>query len=153
AGQDSVNVMKPGKWVSSLAYCNDGKTVAIVLWNGAPRADTQAGSVVLWDLEKGKVQQTLAEFDKFDEDTLQFWHMASSKNGTTIAASATAGKVEFGAIRVWEAKTGKVLQTFEFSAQVQGAVALSADGKKVAGGDCIAANGEVCVWDVPSANL
>src|SRR5262245_41755031 len=122
-------------------------------WNGAPRADTQAGSVVLWDLKKGKVQRILAEFEKDDDDTLQFWQVVSSKNGTTIAASATAGKVEFGAIRVWEAKTGKVLQTFEFSAQVQGAVALSADGKTVAGGDCITADGEVCVWDVPSAKL
>jgi RNA polymerase sigma factor (sigma-70 family) len=153
AGQDSVKVTKPGKWVESLAYCNDGKTVAIVLWNGAPRADTQAGAVVLWDLEKGKVQQTLAEFDKFDEDTLQFWHVAAARNGTIIAASATAGKVHFGAIRVWEARTGRVLQTFEFAAQVQGAVAVSADGTKVAGGDCITVNGEVCVWDVASGNL
>jgi RNA polymerase sigma factor (sigma-70 family) len=153
AGQDSVKVPKPGKWVNSLAYCNDGKSVALVLWNGAPRADTQAGSVVVWDLEKGKVEHTLAEFDKFDDDTLQYWRVVASKNGKAIAASATAGKVDYGAIRVWEAKTGKVLQTFEFSAQVQGAVALSADGKTAAGGDMISAGGEVCVWNVASGKL
>jgi RNA polymerase sigma factor (sigma-70 family) len=151
--QGSVKITKPGKWVNSLAYCNDGKTVAIVLWHGAPRAPTQAGSVVLWDLEKGKVKQTLEEFEKLDVDTLQFWHVAASKNGTTIAASASVGKDKKGVIRVWEAKTGNVLHTFEFSALVHGAVALSADGKKVAGGDWFTENGEVCVWDVPSGNL
>jgi RNA polymerase sigma factor (sigma-70 family) len=149
-GQDGAKVMKPGKWVNSLAYCNDGKTMALVIWNGGPRADTQAGSVVLWDLQKAKVEQTLEEFEK----ELQFWHVTASKNGATIAASATHWeKVGYGAIRVWEAKTGKVLHTFEFSAQVQDAVAISADGKKVAGGDCITPNGEVCVWDVASGNL
>jgi RNA polymerase sigma factor (sigma-70 family) len=153
AGQGGVKVMKPGKWVNSLAYCNDGKTVVVVIWNGTPRGDTQAGSVVLWDLEKGKVQQTLEEFVMLDNDTLQFWHATSSKDGTTVAASATKKRADFGAIRVWEAKTGKVLGTFEFSATVLGAVALSADGKKAAGGDCITGDGEVCVWDVPSGNL
>jgi WD40 repeat protein len=151
--KDGVKVVKAGKWVNSLAYCNDGKTMAVVLWNGAPRADTQAGSVVLWDLQKGKVEQTLEEFEKFDKDTLQFWHVTSSRDGTTIAASATAGKVEFGAIKVWEARTGKLLGTFELGAQVQRAVALSADGKKVAGGEAIGGNCEVCIWDVASGNL
>jgi WD40 repeat protein len=79
--------------------------------------------------------------------------VTASKNGTAVAASATSGKVNFGAIRVWEAKTGKVLNTFEFASQVQGAVALSADGKQVAGGDMITGSGEVCVWDVASGNL
>jgi RNA polymerase sigma factor (sigma-70 family) len=153
AGQDGVKVVKAGKYVNSLAYCNDGKTMAIVIWNGVPRGDTQAGSVVLWDLQQGKVQQTLEEWDKLENGTLQFWHVTSSKDGTTIAASGTTNKAGYGAIRVWEAKTGKLLGTFEFSAQVVGAVALSADGKKVAGGDCVTGDGEVCVWDVPSGNL
>jgi RNA polymerase sigma factor (sigma-70 family) len=148
--QDAVKVVKPGKWVRSLAYCNDGKTVALVIWNGAPRADTQAGSVVLWDLQAGKVEKTLEEFDK---DSLQFWQVTSSKDGTTIAASATGRKLDYGAIRVWDAKSGNVLQTFELSAQVQGGIALSADGKTVASGEVIATNCEVCVWDVPSGKL
>ena len=58
---------------------------------------------------------------------------------------------------LWEgrppASAGKTLQTFEFAAQVHGGLALSPDGKKVAGGVCMTADGEVRVWDVPSAEL
>src|SRR5207249_4800239 len=79
---------------------------------------------------------------------------AGSRHGKIVAAAAThCDKDEFAAIRVWDAATGKLLQTFEFPAQVQGALALSADGKWVAGGTCLTPDGEVCVWDVPSAKL
>jgi len=85
--------------------------VAIVDLERGSRRDTQAGSVVLWDLQKGKAQQTLEEFDKFDKDTLQFWHVTSSKDGTTSPPRPQQ------TTKIWsdqgvEAKTGKVLQTF-----------------------------------------
>jgi WD40 repeat protein len=149
-GKDGVRFIRAGKFVQSLAYCNDGKNMAVVLWNGAPRSETEAGSVVLWDLSKGQLDQTLEKFDK----DLQYWRVAASRNGKIVAASATHfEKDEYGAIRVWDAATGKALRTFEFPAQVHGALALSPDGKKVAGGDCMTANGEVRVWDVQSAEL
>jgi WD40 repeat protein len=80
--------------------------------------------------------------------------VSASRNGAIVAASATHfDKVDYGAIRVWDAASAKVLQTFEFPAQVHGALALSPDGKKVAGGDCMTASAAVRVWDVPSAKL
>jgi RNA polymerase sigma factor (sigma-70 family) len=149
-GKDGVRFIRAGKFVQSLAYCNDGKSLAAVVWNGAPRGETQAGSVVLWDLGKGQLDQTLEKFDK----GLEYWGVAASRTGKIVAASAThSEKVEYGAIRVWDAATGKVLRTFEFPAPVHGGLALSPDGKRVAGGDCMTANGQVCVWDVRSAEL
>jgi RNA polymerase sigma factor (sigma-70 family) len=149
-GKDGVRFIKAGKWVHSLAYCNDGKSMAAVVWNGAPRAETEAGAVVLWDLRKGQLEQTIAKFDK----DLQFWRLTASKNGKVIAASATHfDKVEYGAIRVWDAATGAALRTFELPAQVDGAIALSSDGKRIAGGGCMTQSGELCVWDVQSGDL
>jgi WD domain, G-beta repeat len=149
-GKHGVRIVQAGKWVQSLAYCNDGKNLAAVLWNGAPRADSRAGSVVLWDLGKWQLDQTL---EKFDND-LEYWSVAASKNGKIFATSAThCQKVDAGTIRVWDAASAKVLHTFELPAQVHGALALSADGKRVAGGTCLTADGEVCVWDVASAQL
>ncbi len=149
-GKDGVRFIRAGTWAQSLAYCNDGKNLAAVLWNGAPRADSRAGSVVLWDLGKWQLDQTLEQFN----NDLEYWSVVASQQGKIVAASAThCDKEEFGAIRVWDAATGKVLQSFEFPAQVQGALALSADGTRVAGGTCITAEGEVYVWDVPSAKI
>jgi WD40 repeat protein len=149
-GKDGVRFIKAGKWVQSLAYCNDGKKMAAVIWDGAPRAESQAGSVVVWDLSKGQLEETLERFDT----GLEIWRVAASRKAKIVAASAThVEKAEYGAIRVWDAATGKTLQTFEFPAQVHGALTLSPDGKKVAGGVCMTADGEVRVWDVQSAEL
>jgi RNA polymerase sigma factor (sigma-70 family) len=151
AAQDGVKVVKIGNRVNSVAYCHDGRSLAVILWNGAPNLDTQTSSVVLWDLQKGKAEKTL---EQFGEGRLQFRHLASSRDGTAVAASATeVGKVNYGAVRAWEARTGKLVGTFELGNQVDGAVALSADGKKVAGGTCITGNGELTVWDVASAKV
>src|SRR5205085_10868955 len=101
--KDGVRFIKAGKWVHSLAYCDDGKKMAAVLWNGAPRSETEAGSVVLWDLSKGQLDQTLEKFEK----DLQYWRVTASKNGKIVAASATHfEKVDYGAIRVWDVATG-----------------------------------------------
>jgi RNA polymerase sigma factor (sigma-70 family) len=149
-GKDGARFIRAGKWVQSLAYCQGGKNLAVVLWNGAPRAESRAGSVVLWDVSKSQLHDTL---EKFDND-LEYWSVAASRQGTIVAASAThAEKADYGAIRVWDAGAGKVLRTFEFPAQVHAALALSPDGKKVAGGDCFTADGAVRVWDVPSGEL
>lgn len=146
--EGGVKVVKAGKYVRSLTYCNDGKTVALVRWDGSPRTDSQNGSVVLWDLQKGEVQQNL---DIFSKDSPQFWRVIASRDGNTIAASATdIDKVDFGTIRVWDAKTGNARGAFDLSGQLEGAIALSADGKKVAGGTSIGADHAVTVWDVPS---
>jgi hypothetical protein len=148
--QDAVKVMKPGAdFVRSLAYCNEGKTVALVLWK---EADVRTpGSVVLWDVQKGQVVHTL---QKFDKDTPgQFFNVTSSKDGTTIAVSTDKrGKIDYGAIKVWEARTAKLLSTVELSGQVRG-IALSPDGKKVVGGAGVPHDGKMFVWDVKTGDI
>jgi len=148
---DAVKVVEPGaKSVRSLAYCNDGKTVALVLWDG--RDYREGGSVVLWDVQTEKVQHTLEKCDNIGARL--FSNVTSSKDGATIAvASSQLGKPKdgawHGAIKVWDARTGKLVKAFELDGQAS-AVALSADGAKVIGGACVypRANGKMFVWDV-----
>jgi RNA polymerase sigma factor (sigma-70 family) len=149
---DDVTVAKPGaKIVHSLAYCNDGKTVALLLAKGEdPPA---ARSVVLWDVRKGKVQQTLEEFDK--DAPGRFYSVTASKDGTTIAVAAGGGGPGDGAIKVWDARTGKLVRTFELKAQVP-AFALSRDGNKLIGGAVITNDdraGKLFVWDVKTGEV
>jgi RNA polymerase sigma factor (sigma-70 family) len=146
---DAPRVVKVGKYVNSLAYCNGGETLALVLWNGSPRSESWKGSVALWNVKQGKVERTLEEFD---EDSSQFWHVVSSKDGTTIAATAGSKKVEFGQIKVWEAKTGKLLQTFTVDKPLTRAIALSPDGKKLIAGEAWTSS-KAFLWDVPSGEL
>jgi WD40 repeat protein len=149
-GKDGVRYIEAGNWVQSLAYCAGGKKLAAVQWNGVPQTGSEAGSVVLWDVSKGQLDQTLERFDK----GLQFWRVTASKDGKIVAASATHfDKADYGAIRVWDITAGKVLHTFDLPAQVRGALAVSPDGKQVAGGTGNTPNGEVCVWDVQSGTL
>jgi WD40 repeat protein len=149
-GKDGVRFIKVGKFAPSLAFCDDGNKLAAVLWTGFPQSDGDASSVVVWDVSKGQLAQTLETFNK----ELRFWRVAASKDGRIVAASAShRDKDDYGAIRVWDAAANKVLHTLEFSAPVQGALALSPDGKKVAGGACNTASAQVRVWDVPSGTL
>jgi RNA polymerase sigma factor (sigma-70 family) len=152
AGPDGVKVVKTGaETMLSPVYCNDGKTVAGLLARDGP----ENGSVVLWDLQKGEVQQTL---EKFDTTSLRYCHVTASQDGTTIAASAITGteaqlQRRKGTIKVWEAKTGKLLGTFERPGEVHWGIALSADGKKLAGGNWSSDDNTVCVWDVRSGKV
>jgi RNA polymerase sigma factor (sigma-70 family) len=137
-------IVKDGKIVKSLAYCNGGKTLAAVVWRQHPsRAPGgQVSAVVLWDLQKGKVEQTL---ERFGNGESLFYDVKASKDGTRIAASAyvQGGKVGDTEIKVWEAKTGKLVQTVQTDGAIQ-AVALSPDGKRVT----CPRRGQLFVWDV-----
>jgi WD40 repeat protein len=146
--QDAVKVVKPGaKNVCSLAYCNDGKTVALGLMND--RDYRGGGSVVLWDVQQGTVQHTLEECGNIAARA--FCNVTASKDGTTIAiSSAQFGDNGWkGMIKVWDARTGKLVKAFELDGLPR-AVALSADGAKVIGGASVTprANGKMFVWDV-----
>jgi RNA polymerase sigma factor (sigma-70 family) len=145
--QDPVKVVQPGgKSVRSLAYCNDGKTVALVLYNG--RDYREGGSVVLWDVQTEKVQQTLEKCGNIAARA--FCNVTSSRDGTTVAFSSGLFRDRWqGAIQVWDARTGKLAQAFELDGLAR-AVALSTDGTKVIGGARVypKANGKMIVWDV-----
>jgi len=142
-------LVKDGNFVESLAYCNNGKTVAVVVWKQLPAANpnAQETAVVLWDLQEGKVKQTL---EKFDDGNLRFCHLTASKDGMTIAAVAEEiGEVGAVAVKVWDVKTGKLLQTVT-SGRSNTYTALSPDGKRVA---CTGRFGEVFVWEVETGKL
>jgi RNA polymerase sigma factor (sigma-70 family) len=150
AGQDGTKVVKAGeivkhgKHVESLAYCNNGKTLAVVVHKGYRRdVMDQWSSVVLWDLQKGKMEQTL---ENFDEGTLHFHNVTASKDGKRIAAAADdcGGKVGDVTIKVWDAKTGNLVRTVSTGA-ANPYLALSHDGKSVA---CAGHNRELFVWEV-----
>jgi RNA polymerase sigma factor (sigma-70 family) len=146
--QNAMKVAKPGgDIVHSLAYCNDGKSVALVLW----KKDRGPGSVLLWDVLNGKATHTLEKFDKNAPG--RFFNVSASKDGAVIAVSTDKhGKVEYGAIKIWETKTGKFVRAFELDGQVRG-VALSADGKKLIGGAALPADGKMYVWDVKTGDV
>jgi WD40 repeat protein len=140
-----VHVVKTGaQTVSSVAYCNGGKAVAV----RSGKLGAGAHSVTLWDLQQGKVAKTLADSEK---DSLEYHAVTSSRDGTTIAASSDAIGASQGVIKVWDAKTGKLLRAFKMS-QVIEAVALSSDGTKVAAGEYEHGH-ELHVWDVKSGEL
>jgi WD40 repeat protein len=144
---DAVKVVEAGaKSVRSLAYCNDGKTLALVLWNG--RDYREGGSVVLWDVQTEKVQHTLEKCGNIAARA--FCNVTSSKDCTTIAVSSAQFRNKWdGAIKVWDARTGKLVKAFALDG-LASAVALSADGAKVIGGASVfpRANGKMFVWDV-----
>jgi RNA polymerase sigma factor (sigma-70 family) len=153
--QDGANVWKSGADdVRSLAYCNGGKTLAVVLWKGSPNDRVDCSSVVLWDVRTGKVERTLVNFGEGD---LQFRHVTASKDGSIIAALGDTGPWRFqGEIKVWEAKTGKLVRSFTLDMRPSGAVALSPDGKTAAGAGVrfgARDRGSVKVWDVSSGEL
>src|SRR5262249_7511345 len=126
--QDAVKVVKPGApRVGSLAYCNDGKTVALGLGDGGD--SRSGGSVVVWDVQTEKVQHTL---EKSSRNLAAC--VTASKDGTTIAVASAQFREKWeGAIKVWDARTGKLVKAFKLDGLAR-AVALSADGTKVIGG-------------------
>jgi RNA polymerase sigma factor (sigma-70 family) len=155
AGQDSTKVVnaddivKDGKLVASLAFCNNGKTVAVVVWKERPPQENpwpQDTAVVLWDVEKGKVQRTL---EKIGEGKLWFNLVTASRDGKRIAASAQelgAFKVGHIGIKVWDAQTGDLVQTVQTETALPYCV-LSPDGKRLACTGNSASHG-VFMWDV-----
>jgi WD40 repeat protein len=84
-----------------------------------------------------------------------FCKVTASKDGTKIAVASAQhlGKWN-GAIKVWDARTGKLVKAFELDGLAR-AVALSADGAKVIGGASTfpKANGKMFVWDVKSGEV
>jgi RNA polymerase sigma factor (sigma-70 family) len=153
AGQDRTKVVKAdevvkdGKLLQSLAFCNNGKTLAVVIHKGSrPTVKDQWSSVVLWDVQKGKMEQTL---EKFDEGTHHFYSVTASKDGKRIAAAGIeCGAMIVGkaAINVWDAQTGNLVQTVTTD-RANPYAALSADGKRVACTGNTVSHG-VFMWDV-----
>jgi WD40 repeat protein len=134
-------VLKTEGLVHSIAISPDGKTAATVIWKSG---DPRTGAVALWNIQSGKVEQTLDE----SIENLVFRCVAFSKDGKMMATSGTRlrnPKIE-REVKVWDARTGQLKHTF---LEAEGAVwetnvAFSPDGKKVAAGSM---TGKISVWD------
>jgi WD40 repeat protein len=129
--------------VNVMALSPDGKTLAL---------GTQKGAIVLWDMKKGSVRDTISAY----EDGLRVAHPLS--NRVEILTFSADGKVlaSWGGIGnhaadLWDPATAKHLDKLEFRPSV-GAVeslAFSPDGKSLAVGGADLYGG-VELWDLAS---
>jgi WD40 repeat protein len=118
----------------TLTWASDGKSLAYAREN----------RVQIWDLaEEGKSRTWLAGADA--PGVVRLLSLAWSPDGRRVAALANRGRNAVA--KVWEASTGKELNSWEIDGQagdgVAGLVAWSPDGKHVAAGVR-----SVHVWDV-----
>jgi WD40 repeat protein len=124
----------PETWVRCLAYSPDGKTLA------AGGGDNQ---IHIWNLATGKVVRRLQGHQR-----AKAWdgihRVAFCKGGKRLISSGADGTV-----RLWEVETGKEVRQFQGHQGVVSALALSEDGRTLAGAPTRAdGRGEVLVWDV-----
>ena len=110
----------------TVVFSPDGKTLA-----GA----SHRGTVKVWDAANVKLLRTL-------EGHSGMAHVVCFSGDGRLLASAGARAGQLGEIKVWDAATGKEVLAPEGS--VQGPVALSADGSRLAGSG---RDGALKVWD------
>jgi WD40 repeat protein len=124
-----------------VAWSPDGKTLAVVTKVEKTflgfQYDRRGSAIRLWDVDKGEVRQTLAEDSG---KGLAFQQVVFSADGKTIAATVTEevrkpdSMMIRDVIKLWDAKTLVLKQTLGDESHMV-CVALSPDGKLVAGGD------------------
>jgi eukaryotic-like serine/threonine-protein kinase len=115
--------------VEGLAYSPDGRGLATI-------SDEGEGIIRIWDADSGQMLRSWGAHSRSIEMLAR--GLAFSQDGRMLASFAT------GEVKLWEADTGRRLQTLKAS-QASG-VAFSPDGRRLAtaGGD------GVKVWDVAS---
>lgn len=143
-----------------VAWSPDGKTLAVVTkvektFFGID-LDNRGSAIRLWDVEKGQMQQTLAESP---EEWLAFGRVVFSADGKTIAAAVDERRPVMlpngrGAMRseqvikIWDAKTLALMLTLD-SRVYDSAFALSPDGKRLAA----ACFKKIELWNARSGKL
>src|SRR5262249_35245207 len=112
--------------------------------------EDRPGTVVTWDLTKGRVSQTLEGFRNS-----VFW-LCLSPNEKYVAAAIGglkdyAGASGSGEVLVWDAATGRQVYHLRGHPHSVYSVAFSPDGKRLAsagGAFNLKVGGEVKIWDM-----
>lgn len=109
-----------------------------VSFNGKILASSMGKDIQLWNLETGKLLDTLSNH------TANVRSVAMSPNGKILASGS-----EDGTVKLWDIPTGEMLNSFPHSGLVT-AVGFTADGKGVIG--CSSGNG-MKLWDIYTGEL
>ncbi|HEY2412728.1 MAG TPA: protein kinase [Pirellulaceae bacterium] len=121
-----------------LAYSPDGKLVASGS-HGFDQGRPTGGSLKIWEAETGKEILSI-------NDAAPVMSVAFSPDGATLASGS------FAAIKLWNARSGKLQQTVAgFAHDVRG-VAFSPAGKRLAGAGGSFEKPELKVWDLETGN-
>ena len=138
-------------WVLSVVFSPDGNTLA----SGSSAARILESDrdipIILWNVETGRIQQTLMEHGGWWVHNLTF-----SPDGKTLASASEAE------VRLWDAGTGALKHiitenvtriggytqtTTEDRAHIK-SIAFSRDGKTLVGAGEVSLGGRVYLWDV-----
>jgi eukaryotic-like serine/threonine-protein kinase len=157
AGFDSVGFSPDGKWIASstgdetiLWDASTGKASPTPLAGSHPAfspdgkrlatADSEGGTVRLWDVSGGREVLTLLSHLKFTTS------MAFSPDGKSIVGAGYDGSTRL--IKLWNAASGK--ETLTLKAPGVWCVAFSPDSSRIVSGSVgdYSRNYEVNVWDV-----
>ena len=110
--------------VDTVAFSPDGLTLA---------SGSRDGALMFWDIQTGKKLRTL----KGHEHPVK--SVAFSPDGLTLASAGRPGSVNprlsrAGRIKLWDTRTGELMQTLEGHSHTVGCVAFSPDGDVLASG-------------------
>jgi WD40 repeat protein len=117
---------KERSWTQAgVAFSADGNTVAAAT-DGPFEGGPWAGRLVLWDAGSGKVKHKLRH-------ALLVQCVAFSPDDKAVA-SGTGGNIDrdFETVKLWDARTGKLLRTLETTNKMAVRVAFSPDSKVLA---------------------
>jgi Tol biopolymer transport system component len=116
--------------VSSAAFSPDGKLAVSSSWDG---------TVILWDLAKGKIARRFGPYRGFVNDA------AFSRDGAMLAIATLDG-----AVRLLSVRSGKLVHVMKGEGHNHGSVAFSPDGSKIA---AASSDRSVRIWESASGAL
>lgn len=142
----------------AVVFSPDGKLVAAGT-NGVGGELPQAGQVLVWDAETGKVLHNFNVKQKVEYgEWASAGDVAFSPDGNRVAATVTAGSrsapagliiPDTGAsVRIWDLKTDKVTQPVKDLKSSLKRIVFSSDGKRLA---TASSDRFVRVWDIQTA--